>query len=165
MRVVQELGGFDGKPSVYRIDGPGLCDLLALSPAALSDLKKRGIAIHIGRDAYDMAETVRRYVEHLRGTASGRGGEEQITSLTAERSRLAKEQADAMALKNAALRGYLVSAAEVERTWGDLLRQVRARILAVPGRLRLSQHLPPEIFVEIDRELRDALMELGNADD
>ena len=130
----------------------------------LTELKKRGIAVHLGRDAYDLAATVRAYVVHLRGTASGRGGEEHVANLTSERARLAKEQADAQALKNASLRGELVSAAEVERKWADVLRQVRSRILAVPSRLRQSVNLDAESADEMDRELRAALTELGNAD-
>ena len=53
----------------------------------------------LGLHAFDLTTTVRNYVRHLRGTASGRGGEEQVAALTTERARLAKEQADAQALK------------------------------------------------------------------
>uniref|UniRef100_A4WNS7 Phage DNA packaging protein Nu1 subunit of terminase-like protein n=1 Tax=Cereibacter sphaeroides (strain ATCC 17025 / ATH 2.4.3) TaxID=349102 RepID=A4WNS7_CERS5 len=162
MRILEELA-LDGKP-VLRIGASDLCELLSLTPGALSDLKKRGIAVHRGHDAYDLAATVTAYVVHLRGIAAGRGGEEHTASLTAERARLAKEQADAQALKNGALRGELVAASEVERAWSDTLRKVRSRILAVPSRLRQVVTLAPAEVDALDRELRDALMELGNAD-
>jgi len=55
-----------------------------------------------------------------------------------------------------------VPAADVEREWGDVLRQVRARILAVPSRLRQSLTLAPADVELIDRELCEALTELGN---
>lgn len=166
MRILEELPLGDGGAKVHRIGGADLCELLGISPAMLSELKKRGIAVHMGRDAYDLAQTVHGYVTHLRGTASGRGGEDHVNTLTAQRARLAKEQADAQALKNGKLRGELVEAAEVERTWSDVLRQVRARVLAVPSRLRAD--LPgtdSSVFHAIDRALRDALTELGHADD
>jgi len=150
---------------VLRIGGADLCDLLGISPAMLTELKKRGIAVHYTRDAYDLAETVRAYVTHLRGTASGRGGEKQVVSLTTERARLSKEQADTQALKNAKTRGELIEASEVERTWADTLRQVRARILATPARLRAE--LPdtsPAVFDAMDLALRDTLKDLANAD-
>jgi phage terminase Nu1 subunit (DNA packaging protein) len=150
---------------MHRIGGADLCALLDLSPAPLTDLKKREIAVHIAHDAYDLEETVRRYVKHLRGIAAGWGTAEQAANLTTERARLAKEQADAQALKNAALRGELVKAEDVERQWSDVLRQVRARILAVPSRLRQALDLRPEAAEAIDRELRDALTELGRGDD
>ena len=166
MRILEELPFGEGHGRVLRIGGADLCDLLGISPAMLSELKKRGIAIHYGKDAYDLAETVRAYVTHLRGTASGRGGEEHVTSLTAERSRLAKEQADAMAIKNAKLRGELVEAEQVERAWSDTLRQVRARLMAIPSRLRADlPQIDQTAVTAFDRALRDTLTEVGNADD
>ncbi|MDD9745513.1 MULTISPECIES: terminase small subunit [Marinovum] len=163
MRILEELA-LDGE-SVLRIGGKDLCELLSLSSGALTDLKKRGIAVHLGHDAYDLKATVRAYVEHLRGVASGRGGEEHTVQLSAERARLAKEQADAQALKNAKVRGDLVEASEVERTWADVLRQVRARILAVPSRLRSElPQLDTATVAALDRGLRDALTELGHVD-
>lgn len=163
-RILQELP-LDGR-AVHRIGGKDLCDLLDLSSGALTDLKKRGIAVHLGHDAYDLGATVTAYVQHLRGMAAQWGTPDQAAQLTSERARLAKEQADAQALKNAKLREELVDADEVARAWGDVLRQVRARVLAVPSRVRAD--LPaaaPETFDVMDRALRDALTELGHADD
>lgn len=165
VRILEELPlDQDGTP-VMRIGGADLCDLLGISPAMLAELKKRGIAVHYRRDAYDLAKTVNAYVTHLRDTASGRGGEEHVTSLTAERARLARGQADAQAIKNAKLRGELIEAAAVERQWSDILRQVRARILAVSPRLRQVLDLDAHQANIVDREVRDALSELGNAGD
>jgi len=162
MRIFSELH-LEGSP-VHRIGGADLCKLLDLSAPALSDLKKRGIAVHLAHDVYDLEETVRRYVVHLRGIAAGWGTADQAAQLTTERARLAKEQADAQAMKNAALRGELVKADEVERTWSDILRQVRARVLAVAPRVRAALDLDAAGVDTLDRELRAALEDLGNAD-
>jgi phage terminase Nu1 subunit (DNA packaging protein) len=163
MRVFTELP-LDGE-AIHRIGGKDLCALLDLSSGALTDLKKRGIAVHLGHDAYDLEATVRAYVRSLRSVAAGWGTEDQAATLTTERARLAREQADAQAIKNAKLRGELVEAAAVESAWADVLRQVRARILAVPPRLRQVLDLGHGDAETIDRELRDALSELGHADD
>lgn len=164
MRIFQELP-LEGAP-VHRIGGRDLCALLDLSSGALTDLKKRGLAVHLGHDAYDLEATVTAYVQHLRSIAAGWGTADQAAQLTTERARLAKEQADAQALKNGKLRGELIEAAQVERTWSDVLRQVRARILAVPSRVRSDlPQLDPATVAAFDRSLRDALQELGNADD
>lgn len=165
MKILQELDLTGGNRPLHRIGGADLCDLLGITPGMLTTLKNRGIAAHLKHDVYDLEATVRGYVAHLRGTASGRGGEEHVVSLTAERARLAKEQADAQALKNAKLRGDLVEASEVERTWSDVLRQVRARVLSVPSRLRADLPQIDALTINaLDRALRDALTELGNAD-
>ena len=166
MRILDELPLGEGSAKVHCIGGADLCDLLEISPAMLSELKKRGIATHLGKDSYDLVATVKAYVVHLRGTASGRGGEDHVNGLTAERARLAKEQADAQAIKNAKLRGDLVDATEVERAWSDILRQVKARLLAIPARLRAElPEVEASIFHAMDRALRDALTEAAHGDD
>lgn len=81
-----------------------------------------------------------------------------------ERLRLLSAQADQAELKAAALRRELVPAAEVQREWAGILRQVRAGILAVPSRVR--QLLPGLTAAEvevIDAELRRVLEELAHA--
>jgi phage terminase Nu1 subunit (DNA packaging protein) len=163
MRIVPELPGLTGDGPVHCVTARDLCELLGITPPMLTELKRRGIAVHLKHDAYDLEKTVRAYVEHLRGVASGRGGEEHVASLTAERARLAREQADGQALKNAVLRGELVPAADVERAWGDFLRQVRGRLLAVPSRLRAAGELSGAEAEAVDRALRVALAELGQA--
>jgi len=81
----------------------------------------------------------------------------------AEHVRLAKERADAVALKNAQTRRELVPATEVERAWAGEWRIVRSAILAVPSRLRqIIPHLTIDDIEAIDTELRNTLKELGN---
>jgi phage terminase Nu1 subunit (DNA packaging protein) len=165
MRIMAELPGLGGGDPVHRTGGADLCDLLRLSPAALSGLVQRELAVKLGHDNYDLIETVGRYVEHLRGAASGRGSEEQALTLTGERARLARAQADAQELKNATLRGLLVPAIEVEREWSGTLRSLRSQLLAVPSRVRQRLgHLTTGDVDAIDRELRDALAQIGGAD-
>ena len=171
MRIMSELPGLGGDKPVHRIGGADLCDLFEITPGMLTALGKRDIVIRLGHDSYNLEESTRRYVASLRETASGRGGEEQVLNLTGEQARLAREQADAQALKNAVARGENVPAIEVERAWADILRGLRSRLLAVPSRLRQTvPHLTTSDVTQIDRELRDALQELGaagqaNADD
>ncbi len=86
MRLVQELTGVERDGPVHCIGGSDLCDLFQITPAMLAQLVKRGIAIRLGRNSYDLEQTIRNHVTHLRGIASGRGGEEQNLTLTGERA-------------------------------------------------------------------------------
>jgi phage terminase Nu1 subunit (DNA packaging protein) len=85
-----------------------------------------------------------------------------LAKATEQRARLASAQADLAELKAAEKRRELLDAAEVERTWGGVLRTVRASMLAVPSRIgaRLP-HLTAADIDEIDREVRDALGEVA----
>ena len=141
-----------------------LADMIGVSIPRLNGLVDDGVVIRVAVGKYDLAASVRNYCARLRGTASGRGGEEQILDLTKERARLAKEQADGAAIKNAAARGELIDAGEVERGWSNILRKLQARMLAVPSRVRQSEYFTAAQVQAIDRELRDALTELAGGD-
>jgi terminase small subunit / prophage DNA-packing protein len=85
-----------------------------------------------------------------------------LAQTTQERGRLARAQASLTELKAAKMRGELLDAAEVERTWAGVLRGVRAGMLAVPSRIgaRLP-HLDVTDLDTIDREVRAALIEIA----
>lgn len=86
-------------------------------------------------------------------------------AILSERDRLAHEQANHVALKNAAMRRELVAAAEVEREWAGMIRQARSALLAVPSRLRqLIPGLSADEVAMIDAELRRVLEELAHAE-
>lgn len=160
MKILSEMA-LEGAP-VHRVGGRDLCALFDISPAALTDLKQRGIVVHLAHDAYDLEPSVRAYVTHLRSIAAGWGTVDQAAQLTAERARLAKEQADAQALKNGKSRGELIEASEVERAWSDILRHLRARLLAIPSRLRADlPGLDAATVTALDRALRDTLTEIA----
>ena len=147
------------------VSGRDLASAFGVSERTIRDFADRGIVLKTGRGKYKLVESVQLYTEHLRGVASGRGGEDGVLDLTAERARLSKEQADGQALKNAAARNEMVAAIEVERGWTTVCRRVRNAMLAVPSRVRQSlPHLTAYDASVIDREVRDALAELGTDD-
>jgi terminase small subunit / prophage DNA-packing protein len=164
MRIVSEVRADTDAP-VHLIDSAGLCELLSINAPTLTQLKQRAIAVPAGRATWDLCATVNNYVVNLRGTASGRGGEEHVANLTAERARLARAQAEAQEMKNAVARGELLDADEVTRAWSDVLRQVRAQVLAVPSRVRQAMNLDGASTEVIDREVRAALERLGTQQD
>jgi phage terminase Nu1 subunit (DNA packaging protein) len=146
-----------------QVTGKVLASMLGVTDRALRDFAERGLVVKTGRGTYELAASIRRYCEHMREVAAGRGGEEGVLDLTAERARLAKEQADAQALKNAVAREELLPAADVERQWREVLAGVRSRMLAVPSRTRQAlPHLTASEVTIIDREVRDALMEVAD---
>ena len=87
-----------------------------------------------------------------------------LAQVSTERARLARLQADSVELKNARARGSLLDAEAVEREWGDILRGVRAGLLALPSRCAARlPHLSKSDVAEIDQEVRAVLAEVGEA--
>lgn len=158
-------GASDGRVEIFQgipaeLDEAALAPLLGITANRLRTLARDGIIIRSGRGKFDVAQSVTRYIAKLRESAS-RAGPPSVggDELKAERTRLAKEQADSTALKNAQLRGELVSAEEAQRAWASILTDVRAGLLAIPSRL---PELTSEQKAQLDLEIRLALERLSN---
>lgn len=138
-----------------------LADLFGVTDRTIRDLVVRGIIEKSPRGTFVLRDTVTRYTAHLRETAASRGGV-ATAGLTDARERMAREKADQIALRNAEMRRELLPAAEVEEMWLGITRRLRSRMLAVPSRCQqLLPHLTQTDAAAIDREVRDALTEIG----
>jgi terminase small subunit / prophage DNA-packing protein len=136
--------------------------LIGINSRAVRDYAARGVLTKTKRGKYRITEAVPQFCAHLRALATGKGNVEGAPSGSAERARLAREQADAIALKNAVARGGLLDAAATEREWTSILAGVRAGVLAASS--RIGQRLPQlglSDIAQIDEELRAVLAELG----
>jgi len=99
---------------------------------------------------YDLDQVRITYIRHIRKISAGRGAEKGI-DLASERARLAREQTEAAALKNAVARGEYVAIEEVGRQVEAEYGLVRQRLLAIPGKLADS-------LEGMSREEREAAM-------
>ena len=140
-----------------------LAGIFGLHVRNVRKLAERGILARTKRDGYPLATSIKAYIGHLQETAAGRAHVNVGSGLAQQRERETRERADALAMKNAATRRELLPATEVEREWGDMLRLLRARLLALPSRIqqRLG-HLTAHDLSTMDREIRDTLMELSD---
>jgi phage terminase Nu1 subunit (DNA packaging protein) len=139
-----------------------LASLVGLSSAAVSTLARRGVMIRGERGKFNLEASVRAYCAHLRSAAAGRGNGTEPTAQSTQRARLARGQADAIELKNAARRGALVDAETVAREWEGICRMLRAGMLRVPKRATARlPNLTAQDVRSLDIEIRAVLNELG----
>lgn len=134
---------------------PELAKLLGLPESRLRHL------VHSGQHGqYETVASIRAVVADLAARAA-----RQMASpeLQAEKLRLAAANARKVELHNLRTEGALVPAVEVEREWADVLRTLRAAILALPSRAaaRLG-HLTPHDLAALDEEVRGILEELAD---
>ena len=136
--------------------------LLMMSERHLRRLVADGWVTKTADDKYTVVGCVQGYIRYLKDEARRGNQTDAKTYVSEVRARLAQEQADNMALKNAALRAEMVSVADVEMTWGTMVRDLRAGVLAIASRVasRLN-HLSKDDVLVIDDEIRDALKILG----
>ncbi len=141
-------------------------DHLDLSGRKIRDLISRGILNQLPDKHLDTDDCRRRYIRHLREMAAARGTDRDQSDLTAERARLAAEQADCYALKNAAARGELIPASDVSRAVVAAFGHVRDRLTALPARYagQLATLGDAErVRALLDRVIGDTLAELSEA--
>ena len=140
-----------------------LAALFGLAPTNVRDLARRGIIKRLGRGAFDRDDATRSYIAHLRGVASGRGGDEQVADLSKERALLAREQRRSYQIKNEASEKALIPASEVRSAWDAAMAAIRARLLAIPTRVtQRLPHLTRHDTQMIDRAIRDALTQAAD---
>lgn len=137
---------------------------LDLSDRSVRDLLDRGVLPAARRGALDLEACRVAYIRHLREQAAGRATGPSGDDLTTERARLAREQADHYALKNAALRLELLPRAEITRAVTAAFQIVRDRLAALPARLagpvaRLSD--PADVRGRIADAIGGVLVELS----
>jgi len=91
------------------------------------------------------------------------GGGDQL-DLTAERARLAKQQADAKEMENDLTRGELVRFDETVAAWREEFSRARAKLLAMPSKLAplmVGVKTPAEAQQMIEAVVWEALNELS----
>jgi terminase small subunit / prophage DNA-packing protein len=138
-----------------------LADWLGVSERAVADYAHRGIITRSGRAVFPLKASICAVCHHFREAASARGA--SSGGLTAQRERIAREQADKLEMQNAASRRELLPAKAVADEWASILRMVRSRMLASPSRIQQQLgHLSAHDVNVIDRELRDALVDMSN---
>jgi phage terminase Nu1 subunit (DNA packaging protein) len=115
------------------------------------------------RPLYRLATVVRALIEHA-SKPDGRRGNGDEARLAAERARLAREQADAVALKNAVARGEYVPLDLVMKGVEIVFTAFRERCLAIPGKVAAMCEMRARGEVEgvVRDEIYEALEELSS---
>jgi len=110
-----------------------IADHLDMSQQAVSQLLQE---IGIDWKSADLGQIRLAYIRRLREAAAGRGGEGAVGELAAERARLAREQADKIAMQNAVTRGELAPVALIEEVLTKAASKVAGVLDAIPGMIR-----------------------------
>lgn len=121
--------------------------LVGITQPAVSDMQSRGVL----RPGDTARVWLLAYCEHLRQMAAGRDPDGELST---ERARLARENADKVAMANAVTRREFAPVAALEVVLGDIARQVATRLDAlVPQIKRRLPDLPPSVLTQITAEI------------
>jgi phage terminase Nu1 subunit (DNA packaging protein) len=115
----------------YRPTQTEFAALVGISQPAVSGLLARGIILEGGT----IGQWSAAYCDHLREQAAGRAAAGDL-DLAGERARLAKEQADKVAMQNAVSRGELAPVAAMESVLAAVGARVGKILDTIPGLVR-----------------------------
>ncbi|SIN74354.1 Phage DNA packaging protein, Nu1 subunit of terminase [Vannielia litorea] len=131
-----------------------LGDWLGLTANRVHALGRDGVLPRSPEKRYPLRASVAAYCDHARSLAKGKAAD---NALAEEKVRLAREQADKIALQNAAARGELLDSREVANEWRSVVVDLRAAILAVPSRVASRLGFDRKETAALDSEIRDAM--------
>lgn len=127
-------------------------EVVGISQQAVSDLAARGVLV----DGATCGVWLRAYCSHIREVAAGRATNGDL-DLATERARLAKEQADKVAMQNAVTRGELAPAYLIEEVLSRAGSKVAGILDAIPGQVRrMAPELPVVVIDVVAREIAKA---------
>lgn len=141
------------------VDSATLAALLGLTSARVSLLARSG-ALPRNNGRYPIPAAVVAYVDYIKANPAGRRISDP--DLADQKKRLAKEQADKIALANAITRDELVPVEAVRREWQGIALDLRARLLAVGPRVAAATGLDRAAAAALDSELRSALEDIAD---
>jgi phage terminase Nu1 subunit (DNA packaging protein) len=135
---------------------------VGLSNVSFAKLLNDGVVERQDRTVgYDLTVVRLACFKHLRSLAAGRGGVDSGEMLSRERSLLAKEQREAVSLKNAISRGDFVSLTVVKSALVSTFATMREQCLTLPGAVADSlTPFSPKDRAEITDIIRDKVYEL-----
>ena len=150
----QPIPGFPAE-----VDAATFGALLGLSRNRVNALAKSG---ELPREdgKFPIPAAVHAYVEYAKANPVGRRVADP--DLADEKKRLAKEQADKIALANAITREELVPVEDVRREWRGLALDLRARLLAIGPRVAAALGLDRAAAANLDSEIRAALEDIAD---
>lgn len=145
------------------VTGDELAAWLDVGRRKITEFAADGRVVKAGR-GFDLKASVTAYCGYIREIAAGRSNGEDGLDLVAERARLAKEQADALEMKNALTRGEMLRREDVDAAVHGAFARVRARLISVPVKLApvvMAIETPSEAQAAIRDAIYEALRELS----
>ncbi|GGL52199.1 hypothetical protein [Wenxinia marina] len=156
----EELAEIDALAGVEPVVAAELAGWLGLTANRVNALARDGVLPRTEDNRFPLRAAIHAYCQHARAGATGRRADAE---LAAEKLRLAREQADKIALHNAVTRGDMLDARDVASAWRGIVTDLRAGVLAIPSRVAAKLGLDRHATAVLDAEVRAAME--GIADD
>ena len=137
--------------------------VFGISPRRYRQLAADGIVPQVVNGEIDLLRATRDLLDYYRKLLAGQGS----LSLTDERVRLTKINADRKELQLQREKGELIETAIAMQVWGDVVMRMRSKLLSIPTKLAgiaVGHQSPVEVKSVVDKYIEEVLSELSNPD-
>lgn len=145
-----------------------LADMFGVVSKRIMQLTDEGILEKVGRGSYDLTESVRKYVTHLKTRSGAADDAKSVTNEKDKQEMLLKTaKREKAELELQLLKGDLIKADEVKQLYGGMVLTFRSKMLALPTKVA-PQLLDIQNLVTVQdilsEEIYSALTELSKTD-
>jgi hypothetical protein len=133
-----------------------LAMVLGVSDRRIQQLVKEGLITPIGRNEYNLSETVHAYIKTVQGKSK--------SEYQDERTKLTKTNREKAEIELQLLRGEVHHSEDVKKVMFDMLGAFRSRLLAIPQKAAPAATVETELIPMqnlLKSEIYDALTELS----
>lgn len=146
-----------------------IANALNLTTRRIHQLKAEGLPT-VGRGQYELGPCMAWYIRYLQGKLEKMGPNmnSDTPDLIAERTRLAKEQGDKLAIENSIKRGELVYVSDVVGAWSEHISNARSKLLSLPSKVApqlVNQPNANVIAAKLREDIDTVLYELAEGHD
>ncbi len=141
------------------VTAPKLAELWGVSRVTVYNLAKKGTIPEPEGGKFDLLKCTQDYMTHLRTLAENSGS----STLAAERTRKAREEADKLELENKLRRGEVAELGEIQRAIEQDYASIRAKLLPLPTRLtaKVPKKYRPVVLKAGEVIIHDVLNDLA----
>jgi phage terminase Nu1 subunit (DNA packaging protein) len=123
-------------PTENEVDAPTLARVLGCDVRTMHLLARKGLCVRVGRNRYELFQSIGNVVEHYRRQAAGHTSADGKADAMKSNAALKDAQRRLLDFKYEQLNGQLLSIAEIEALWGDLVDATRVLFMLFPARAR-----------------------------
>ena len=120
-----------------------IAKLLVLTERQVQSLAAQGVLPKAERGRYELAPVVQAYIQYLRGRTPFT--DRETNDIGPLKARLIKARARVAEAEADQLDGTLLQRSQVEATWGEMVSNMRARLLGIPNKCAAQAQTAPTL--------------------
>ncbi len=144
-----------------------LSNLLSVTDRRIRDLAQEGILVRISKGRYDLTQSIKNYILHLKMNNEMKEVNDNDLDLKLEQAKHERIKTEMAEMKLRVMKGKLHDSEDVEKVMTDMLTNFKGKILNMPSKLSpmlVARANLSEVKAILEKECMATLVELSKYD-